>query len=72
NSVSVIDATRNAVVASIPVGRRPWGVAISPDGRTVYTADGLSDTMSVIDARTRKVVSTVRVGRQPWGVAVSP
>jgi YVTN family beta-propeller protein len=70
--VSVIDATRNVVVGRIPVGKRPWGIAVSSDGRTIYTADGLSDTMSVIDAATRRVTATVKVGRQPWGVAVSP
>jgi YVTN family beta-propeller protein len=72
NAVSVVDATRNVVVGRIPVGKRPWGIAVSRDGRTVYTADGLSDAISVIDAQSRKVTATVKVGRQPWGVAVSP
>jgi YVTN family beta-propeller protein len=60
------------VVGRIPVGRRPWGIAVSRDGRTLYTADGLSNAISVIDTRSRKVTGTVNVGRQPWGVAVSP
>jgi len=59
-------------VGRIPVGKRPWGIAVSPDGRMIYTADGLSNTMTAIDARTRKVIAAVRVGNQPWGVAVSP
>jgi len=60
------------VAGRIAVGRRPWGIAISPDGRTLYTADGLSDQMSVIDVRSRRVRATVKVGHQPWGVAVAP
>jgi YVTN family beta-propeller protein len=29
NDVSVIDAATLRVVATIPVGRRPWGVAVA-------------------------------------------
>jgi YVTN family beta-propeller protein len=70
--VSIVDAAKNAVVGRIPVGRRPWGIAISPDGRTLYTADGLSNQLSVIDVATRRVRATVKTDKQPWGVAVSP
>jgi len=70
--VSVVDAEKGVVIGRIPVGKRPWGIAVSNDGRTVYTADGLSDAISVIDALAGRVINTVKVGRQPWGVAVSP
>lgn len=53
----------------IPVGRRPWGVALSPDGRWLYTANGLSNDLSVIDTRTLRVVGSIRVGERPWGIA---
>ena len=59
-------------VATAAHRRRLQRIAVSRDGRTVYTADGLSDAISVIDAQSRKVTATVKVGRQPWGVAVSP
>ncbi len=36
--VSVVDATRDVVVATIPVGRRPRGLRVSPDGRLLYVA----------------------------------
>ena len=35
---TVIDASRDSVVATIKVGSRPRGVKVSPDGRTVYVA----------------------------------
>lgn len=38
NSVSVIDATTDTVIASIPVGKRPRGIRLSPDGKTLYVA----------------------------------
>lgn len=36
--VSVVDAARDVVVATIPVGRRPRGLRISPDGKLLYVA----------------------------------
>jgi YVTN family beta-propeller protein len=53
------------VIDSIAVGRRPWGIALSPDGRWLYTADGRSNTVSVIDTKTPKVVTAVPVGERP-------
>jgi YVTN family beta-propeller protein len=37
------------VLKRIPVGRSPRGLAISPDGKYLYAADALDDTVSVID-----------------------
>src|SRR3954471_9218758 len=36
--VTVINAADRAVVATIPVGKRPRGIRVSPDGKTVYVA----------------------------------
>jgi YVTN family beta-propeller protein len=36
--ISVIDSATNQVVATIPVGKRPRGIHVSRDGRTVYVA----------------------------------
>jgi YVTN family beta-propeller protein len=37
-NLTVIDTQTDSVVATIPVGTRPRGVKVSPDGRTVYVA----------------------------------
>jgi YVTN family beta-propeller protein len=66
----VIDAEKLALVTLIAVGQRPWGIAISPDGRKLYTANGLSDDVSVIDTATNKVIATVKAGDAPWGIAL--
>ena len=47
NSVAVVDTQKNALVASIPVGGRVWGIGLSPDGGKIYTANGASDDVSV-------------------------
>ena len=54
------------------VGERPWGLAISPDGRWLYTANGPSNDVSIVDAASFKVVTTVPAGTRPWGVVVAP
>src|SRR5256885_5057126 len=56
DSVDVVDLGANAVVATIPVGDSPFGVAVHPSGTHVYVANWGSDTVSVIDTGTRTVV----------------
>src|SRR5262249_36833947 len=36
--LTIVDATTFQVVATVPVGTRPRGVKVSPDGKTVYVA----------------------------------
>jgi YVTN family beta-propeller protein len=50
------------VVKRIPVGRSPRGLAVSGDGRFVYVADGLDDTISVIDAARKERVAVIDLG----------
>ncbi|MGB8260040.1 MAG: hypothetical protein WCE75_06805 [Terracidiphilus sp.] len=52
-------ASANYVVARIPVGHNPRGVALSKDGRRLFVANRLEDTISVIDTRTSKLVTTI-------------
>src|SRR5262249_25544096 len=72
NTVLVIDTATNTVVATVPVGRFPRGVAITPDGTHAYVANEFSFTVSVIDTATNTVVATVPVGINPVGVAITP
>jgi YVTN family beta-propeller protein len=72
-TVSVIDTTNNTVVMTIPVGRKPFGVAVTPDDSKVYIANSGDDTVSVIDTATNTVLgSPIAVGTNPVGVAVTP
>lgn len=51
--------------------RYPAGLAFSPDGRKLYVAENLSDSLAVIDIEQEAVVQRLRTGRYPYGVAVS-
>ena len=69
-TVSAIDTATNKVVATIPVGKRPWNMAITPDGKKLYVANGRSNSVTVIDAESNKVLKEVAVGELPWGVVI--
>jgi len=49
----------------------PAGLAIAPDGQTLYVADNLADALSVVDVAKRTVTATIAVGHNPYGVLLS-
>lgn len=53
------------LVATVPVGRDPNWVTVSPDGRRIFISNRGSDDVSVIDLRSHKEVARVKVGRYP-------
>jgi YVTN family beta-propeller protein len=56
---SDLSASGDYVIAHIPVGHNPRGLALSRDGSELYVANRLDDTLSVIDTRTLRVTTTV-------------
>ena len=66
----MIDTATNAIVATIPVGRRPWNMAMTPDGRKLYVAAGRSNAVAVVDTVTYRKIAEIPVGELPWGVAI--
>ena len=72
NSVSVIDTATNTVNATVPVGRYPLGVGVTPDGSKVYVGNHYDRTISVIDGTNNTVISVIPVELNPGHVAVTP
>jgi len=70
NTVSVIDTGLATVVATVPVGRNPFAVAIHPSGRRVYITNLDDHTVSVIDPDLKSVEATIAGGA--YGIAVTP
>ena len=58
------------LVTEIPVGARPWGMALSRDGKWLFTANGSSNDVTIVDTTTLQVVKKVPVGKSPWGVVL--
>src|ERR1043166_4938353 len=84
NSVAVIDAdpasgSFNTVLATVPVGFRPTGVAATPNSNRIYvTNQGQTnadvESISAIDTSTNMVVATIPLGTSsaPNGIAITP
>ena len=66
NTVSVIDAATNTVVATVPVPANTlkatnlWGVDVNPSGTRAYATQSIGE-VSVIDTATNTVVATIPV-----------
>lgn len=52
--------------------RYPAQLAFSPDGRRLYVAENLADSLAVIDMESGAIVQRLAAGRYPYGVAVAP
>ncbi|MBM9487883.1 YncE family protein [Pseudomonas sp. ICBG1301] len=68
--VSYSIAGQAEVIGTIPVGKGPLVMAITPDSNKLYVANILSGTTTVIDTRTQKVETTLDT-RGCFGVSVS-
>ncbi|CAD5372146.1 40-residue YVTN family beta-propeller repeat protein [Rubrivivax sp. A210] len=71
HDVSVIDLASERVVATVPVGRSPAGVAAASRIARVFVSNPDSKTLSVIDMRSQRVVDTWPAGSGPVGIAAS-
>jgi YVTN family beta-propeller protein len=56
-----LSASGNYVIARIPVGHNPRGLALSSDGRRLLVANRLDDTLSVIDTKNLRVAATIEL-----------
>jgi YVTN family beta-propeller protein len=57
-----LGVTTEFVERRISVGRNPRGLTVSPDGRFVYVAEALNDSVAVIDVARREKVATIDLG----------
>jgi len=71
--VVVVDVARRKVTDRIvlPKGSRSMGLALSPDGTSLYVTNGRAQTVSQIELPSHRVVRSVEVGPRPWGIAVT-
>jgi len=81
-AVTIVDALAHVAIGRVaipstgvtgPLGARPMGLSLSPDGKRLYVANGRGGTVSIVDTAAGRVVDTIAaVGARPWGVALSP
>ncbi|MCK5417807.1 MAG: beta-propeller fold lactonase family protein, partial [Desulfobacterales bacterium] len=70
NSMTIIDSAKDTVIATIPVGKEPHEIAITPNGNRVLVCNAQDNTVSVIDSNIE--VATIPTERYPHGVAITP
>lgn len=57
-----LSASANYVEKRIPVGRNPRGIVFSPDGKRLYVANRMDDTIGVVDTAKGRLVSIWDLG----------
>lgn len=75
DSAVLADSIKLAPTAGEPrhSGKRyPAQLAFSPDGKRLYVAENLADSLAVIDIASGAVIQRVPSGRYPYGVVVAP
>ncbi len=71
DSASLVDSLRLDPTGAVGRGSRyPAGIGVSPDGRRLYVAENLTDSLAVLDLTTGRVVQRLATGRYPYGVAL--
>ncbi len=71
NAVVVVDLASDSTIATIPVGTRPFALAVSPDGSEIYVACHDSGSVYVLDAAMNAVAAEIRVAPNPHVVTFS-
>lgn len=73
-TVVALSRDTGEVLATIPAGKLPSGIAARADGDRVYVASAGSHTVRVIDGATREVLDTVTLahGAAPLHLALTP
>jgi YVTN family beta-propeller protein len=59
--VQDLSASANYVVARIAVGLNPRGLTLTRDGRRLFVANRLDDSISVIDTRSNQAMTTIKL-----------
>jgi YVTN family beta-propeller protein len=73
DSAALADSIPLRVTASDSDGTSyPAGFAVSADGRQLYVAENLADSLAVVDVANRRVVQRLPTGPYPYAVAITP
>jgi len=70
NHVAIVDITKREITKYILVGKRAWGLGLSPDKQTLIVLNGLSDDFTLIDLETKRPKLTKRAGLIPHSIEV--
>jgi YVTN family beta-propeller protein len=72
DSVHIIDAATNTVVAEIPGIERAHGAQASPDGNWMWISNEADNTVDVISSKTMTVTKKIPLSGHPNNLAITP
>lgn len=72
DAVSVIDLVSQKVIREIPTGRDIHCVALTTDGKRLFTTSEIDHTLIISDTATDKILGTVKLPGRPNQCAVTP
>ena len=67
-----IATATNTAGTPIKVGKRPFAMVVTPDGRTLYVANMNSNTVTPVTVATNTPGKPISVGIQPDALALVP
>ena len=70
--IKVVDTATHVIVDTITLPGPVGGIAMSPDGATLYATDNTNDNAYAINTSTRAIGATIAVGNTPVSVVVTP
>ena len=71
-TVTPINLATNTAGTPINVGLDPEGIAVTPNGATVYVASDMSGSLTAIATATNTPSGAIPIGANPSGVAITP
>ena len=70
-SLSVIDAEKNTVAATIALQRKPVSIDLNAEGTLAYIANSESNSISVVDLKARQEIAQIGAGEEPMAARIS-
>jgi len=75
-TVTPVNTATNTALKAIPVGRSPFAIAVTPDGKTVYvngeSAPGGTWGVTPISTATNKAGKVIGIPQEPYAFAITP
>ena len=72
DSISVVNLATQTVSDRIPIGDRPVGLVVSPDGCFIAVAEAGSDTIRFLETSTYASLAIYPVADRPYGLSYTP
>lgn len=71
NSIAAVDAATGRVLGRIFTGSKPYGLALSADGKTLYVADSGGSDICLVDTDKLAVTGRVPLSFRPFDLAMA-